>query len=294
MRPHARIAVALILTLAVVSVAAAPFDPQRVKWTRLELKAKKLFITASTVVRLRTVSASEAGGEWIESSRGEGVLPGGATVMEVAIDSTAAGRESAVNVWFGPRHAAAVQRLKVRKGKRAYRKVSRFTDVGTYVLRTAPLEESEAGRPFTEWTKIEEFFYPYPAHSGCRTVSEPSALLYILSASSFSPGQTRRLCVFSGRKTIPVAIEFLGFEPLEVDYAETSAGPARRRKGEIRTRKVAIRPLADGEDFELLGLEGDIEVFLDVESGVPLQVRGKIGGLGRVAVRLTAVELGRP
>ena len=300
MKPYARLAIVLFLILVAVSAPATksrspePLDPQRLAWTSLDFKARKLFITARTVVRLRGVPAAEAGGEWINSSRGAVAMPEGDTVMEVGIDTAAAGRESAVNVWFDPRQATALQRLKVRKGKKAYRKVSRFTDEGTYVLRTAPIDKGEAGRPFSEWTKIEEYFYPLPEEIECRTVSEPSALFYILSAVPLSPGQPRRLCVFSGKKTIPVAVELLGTEDLEVDYTEKSASQTKRRRGEVETWKVAVRPLADGEEFELLGLEGEIEVSLEKEHRIPLEVRGRIGGLGKVAVRLTAVELGRP
>jgi hypothetical protein len=299
MRTFARLATvvlpAWLLALAASAGAGDAYDPRRVVWTRLELEAHKLFLSARSQVRLRSVPAVEAAGEWIESPHGAGILPHGPRVFEVRIDTAMMGRESTDSVWFDPRHVDAFQRIKVRLGKKGYRKVIRYSDEGTFVRRTAPTDHREARRPFADWSKLETFFYPHPEGDGCRHVTEPSVLFYLLAADpdlAAAGREKRRVCVYSGDTVIPLAIAVEGTEKLAVDYVDPAveAVPGGR---EVDVWRVALRPFSADGDFELLGLDGDVEVLIEQISRLPVEVRGRISGLGRVAVKLKAVERGQ-
>lgn len=289
----------VVLPLWLLALAASAgdedvYEPRQVVWTRLELEAHKLFLSARSEVRLRSLSAFDASAGWIESPHGVGILPQGPRVFEVTIDTAIMGRESTDSVWFDPRRVDAVQRIKMRFGKKGYRKVIRHSDEGTFVRRTAPIDGREGRGPFSEWSKLETFFYPHAADDGCRHVTEASVLFYLLSAdpdlAAVGP-EPRRVCVYSGETVIPVAIAVEGTEKLAVDYAD-SAVDASAGSREVDAWRVALRPVAGDGDFELLGLDGDIEVLIEQVSRVPVEVRGRISGLGRVTVKLKAVERG--
>lgn len=285
-----------VAVLLVTSAAApmdrqpAPFDPGNLQWTRLELKARKLIFTARSEVRLRSVASPEAAALWIDSPEGVAVQAAGPRVLEITIESSGLGKESTNTVWFNPGRGDAIDYFKQRHGKNGYRKDARFADRGTFVLRRAPIDRDEAERPFPEWSKIEKFSYPYPQEVRCRGISDPAVLFYMLSARTAA--ELRDVCVFSSKQMVPLAIEEVGSEKLRVDYDEIRAAETHRRSGEVDAVRVAVRPAEGTDDFELLGLDGAIEVLLEKTTRVPLEVRGRIGGLGGVKIKLTAVELG--
>lgn len=264
----------------------ALFDPSRVRWTRLELKARKLFFSVKSDVRLRVVAASEAASEWIESPRGRAVGPAGPEVLEVTID-TSGFRASTSRAWFNPGHAAVLQLDKLKPER--YRKVARFSDEGIFVLRTAAVGKAEAKGPLSKWSKVQKYFYPRPDGGGCQGISVPSVLFYMLSArASDTPV---RVCVFSNKQVVPVTIEVVGSESLSVDYEEIRGAATKHRQGRIEAQRIEVRPEGAGE-LRLMGLEGAVEILLDKETRVPLEVRGKIRNLGGVRIKLIAVELG--
>lgn len=282
----------LCLALASPAVAGDTFDPRHLAWTEAEFKAQKLFLTARSAVRLRSVPAANAAAEWIESPHGVNVQPAGPQVIEITLETSGVGGESTDQVWFDPARADAFQRLKTRHGKKGYRKAIRFSDEGTFIRRSAPSNGAEGRLPPAEWSKIEIFFYPHAAGDGCAGVTEPSVLFYVLSADAgLREGASRRLCVFSDKQVVPVEVAVTGSEEVEVDYVEKPARESASRR--VDAWKVAVRPLAEDADFEFLGLDGAVEVLLEKTSRLPVELRGRIRGFGRVAVRLTAVERGQ-
>ena len=294
------LAAALVLTLPFAVAAGdgdSPLDPSRVQWTRLEFVAKKLFLTARTEVALERLPAAEAEAAWIESEEGEGLRPASAEVVKVTIGSRVLGREDRITLWHDPRDLTAFERFKERYGKKAYRKNSRFVSGGVFVFRQAPIDGSEREKPFAEWTKVEKSFLEHPAGLGCGVVTEASALFYLVSAAELGAGESRRVCVLSKKRVFPVKVEAGELERLEVSYEVRRPGEeAKRRTGTIDVRRITMRPVAeeDQEELKLLGLEGEVTLFLEEGSGVPVRLEGRLSGAGHVTVRLTAVELGSP
>lgn len=280
---------ALVLAVGpVIPVLAedAPFDASHVAWSRLELKASKFFFTAKSTVQLRPMDASEAASEWIHSTQGKLVGPTGPEVMEITIESSGFGA-STNRVWFNPGQADALQRSKLKP--KSYRKAARFLENGVFVLRTSPIDNSEAGKPPAEWTKLQQYTYPKSKGGGCEVVSEPSVLLYMVSARKSE--QPLRICVFSNKQIIPISIEAAGTEKVDVDYQEIRSGAApKRRTGKIEALRLAVRPVSGDGEIELMGLKGDVEILLDRASRIPLELRGDTD-VGSVKVKLTSVEL---
>lgn len=267
-------------------------DPARVPWTRLRFEARKLFFKATTEVRFATGRRRDLEGQLIASPRGAVLEPAGPRISLLELDSSLAGRRSESAVWFDPGEVFALQRRGRRHGKKAYQKTYRFTRDGVFSHRRAPTSSAEARHPPTEWGKVEETFYPHPGErSGCPAVIEPAMLFYVAAAAP-ALREPLSLCAFSHRVLSRVELRPTGTVPLEVDYVEISPGGRTHRKGEIEALRIAVgaRPFGPAEeDFEFLGLKGDVELFL--AGGVPVEVGGRIPHFGRVKVRLVEVEL---
>ncbi len=269
------------------SPAAVDLDPDRVPWTRLRYEARKLFFKGTTEVRLAGPRGDRAG-ELIASPGRAGLEPK-AGVSLIELESAFAGRRSVAEVWFDPGSAGALQRRKQRYGKKAYEKIYRFTGDGIFSRRRSP--RISGRRPGEWWGRLEEEFYRYPGErGGCPVVAEPTVLFYLLAAAELATGKPLAVCTFSRRGLARVELRSAGTATLDVDYAETSAGERRRRQGEIEALRVTVRarPL-NGGDFEFLGLEGDVELFL--AGRVPVEIRGRLPRFGRVQVKLVEVEL---
>ena len=102
---------------------------------------------------------------------------------------------------------------------------------------------------------------------------------------------------FSRRHVHRVSIEVTERRPTRVNFTQTSAHGTERRQGEIDALVMQVRgspldPPADAdEEFELLGLRGDLELLLDPATRVPLQLRGHVKVLGRLSVELRQAVL---
>ncbi|MEE8526881.1 MAG: hypothetical protein V3T72_23350 [Thermoanaerobaculia bacterium] len=264
-------------------------DPGRVPWTRLELEARKFFTKARTEIVL--TSPAGLGRQLIASPRGAALQPQGPLAL-LELRAAFAGRRSETSVWFDPRQAAVLQRLKLRPGKKGYQKTYRFTEDGVYSHRRSPLDSRQGAGPVEGWGKVEEAFYPYPErHRECGPISEPELLLYMISAAGTEkPFHT---CSFSDKTLHHVELKPRGTVSLDVDYATGSDGRQSRRRGRVEVEHVVLqaRPVdaGSGDDFEFLGLEGDVDIFLD--GRIPVEVAGRLPGLGRIRIKLVAVDL---
>jgi hypothetical protein len=87
-----------------------------------------------------------------------------------------------------------------------------------------------------------------------------------------------------------------------VNYSEVWPSGTVQRRGEIRPLRLKLRglPVVDpsgkatgntDEDFELLGLRGNIDLALDAETRTPLMLSGSVPIFGKVTLRLTEVHL---
>ena len=130
------------------------------------------------------------------------------------------------------------------------------------------------------------------------SVSEPSALLYVVSAAGLTVGDPPlNLCVFNKKQLHLVRIQAEKSEVLKIKYLEKSQHKETRRKGKVDVLQISFttRSLfadeAKVEPFSFLGLKGDFDIFIDKVSKIPVQVSGKIPAFGRVDFKLGEVQM---
>jgi hypothetical protein len=87
-----------------------------------------------------------------------------------------------------------------------------------------------------------------------------------------------------------------GLRTVKVDYLEKSGTHQTRRNNAIEAIKISFQPRSlalnneDPEEFSFLGLKGDFDIYVDQDSGLPVQVSGKIATFGKIDIRLQTVE----
>jgi hypothetical protein len=144
------------------------------------------------------------------------------------------------------------------------------------------------------WGNATTEFYVYPAADEVPVI-EPGALLYILSAAALdSPGDRFEFTVFAHRGYHRIRALVVEKDRIRVEYIQRPGDAQRPVAGPVDALRISLRGAdtkSETPDLQLVGLEGDVDVFLEPRSRVPLEVRGSVPFLGGVEVRLRQVAL---
>jgi hypothetical protein len=280
------------------------FDADRLPWHRLSFKTGSLFGKLTTEVRLASLPAEEAAGMLIAAPQADGLRPSDASVISITVDSNLnplIGSSEVLNTQSlcNPDDAAALQRVRLRNGRKVWQKSYRFLPDGVYHQRKKPKDKKQLELPPAQWMTAEKEFYPYNGKNlECPAVIEPSEILYLVSVIDFAKQESPlNLCVFDKQQLHRVKIAAGGSRQLKVNYLEKSQEKQSRREGTIDAFKISFQPSAlvsedqAPEEFSFLGLKGDFEIYVDGASGIPLQVSGQATGIGKVDIRLDEAEL---
>jgi hypothetical protein len=281
--------------------AEAPgrFRTERVRWSELDFKASKLFLSATTEVELGRVPASQVAAELLPVREIDGLTPAGDSALELTLRSRGMGRDSEIRLWF-TEDARALQRTQHENSKKRSRHVVyRFGRQGVERRRWEPETDAETQLPYQRWTDVTETSYPYPAGAvNGLPVIEASMLLWLVSAADLeAPGDRLELLAFSDKRLNRVEIAVEEITTQKVSYEEVTSAGRRNADGPVEVLRLSIRgePVAAGEedDFEFLGLSGDLELDLDRATRVPVEISGKVKYAGRVHVKLQRAELSK-
>ena len=292
------------ITGAEKTAFAFEIDGDKVLWSHLSYRAKSIFGEATSDVYLSTFPAEDVADFLIAAPGGAGMHASGATVFKMTVYSQIAPRLgfneiSNAQSWIDSNAAAALQQDRLRLGQETWQKIYRYTDKGVFRLRKKPKGSNEENLPFKQWTKAKESFYPYDAPSqGCSAVLEPSSLLMVASViKKMKPDIPLQLCVFNRNQLHQVKVSVDGPRRLKVNYLETSGTNQTRWDNAIDTIKISFQPRSlalnneDPAEFSFLGLKGDFDIYLGQDSGLPVQVSGKIASFGQIDIRLQTVEI---
>ena len=271
-------------------------DPERVSWRQLEFRVRKLTMKATTDIEWALLPAKDVVAAMMPAAEGVAIEPDGPQVLRLTMDTTFLGKRSLTDVWIDPRAGQAFQWTKREYEKRARLKSYRFTEEGVYQLRRKPVEGS--GDVAEEWPVAKELWDEYPAWLGDHVhVSEATALLYIVAAAELDePGDLVQVPIFSTENLILVDFRVVGVERVKVDYEEVSGGPARQVKETIDVLEISIDagrlgPTSTEDNLELMGMKGDVRVFLERESRIPVQLSGRVPVAGRTKIRVRRAVL---
>jgi hypothetical protein len=273
-----------------------------VSWTHLSFHAKNFWVEVSTRVELKSFPVADVEAALLLTPKGVPVKTARTGAYHMAINTTIDPRfRSPVNIhnkiWFNPKDAAALGRIRLRRGDDHFKKIYRFTDQGVFRHRIEPKNKKEDSLEPEHWTDIKDSFYPYNlTRLGCPFVSERSLLVFILSAVDFSKNNDPlSLCVFGKRQLHRVKLQKQGLHPLNANYIEKTQQATIRKEGTIKTLKITITAepmdseLKEVENFSFLGFHSNIVIYIEPTSRLPIQAEGVIPTIGTAQLKLNEV-----
>jgi len=267
-----------------------------VPWTELAYSARKFFLGAETVIRAGRLPAETLAEVLPTSPVGRQVLPMGAEAVAVSVTSDLPfGRDEAVKVFIDPKTGAAMGGEKTMLGRSAYHKYLRYTEGGLYTWRASPANERESALPPQSWTRRKGYLVaPSVTPSQGTPVSDSYALIYLVSAGRLDRrGSELCLVMLADDRYVEMNLAAGGLTYTHVSFEEAWPGGSRTRRGDVLVRAVratarALGATGSSEDVELgfLGMRGALTVYLEVGTGLPVAVSGRVQHVGEVAVRL--------
>ena len=281
------------LAAASCVVAAGPADPPK-NWSRLRFEHQGLALDASLDIARDSLAATAFPAD--DSAPPGALRPANATVGRLVARSDFRvppffARQRSSVLWFEPSNHAALIGTRETTGMGAGYRISHYTASGVDLAKASPATRAERARAPVTWTAIARSFAQYgEAVRLCQVVSEPLMLLLLDPARL-----PEAFCVTSKK----VLLRAVFSEPVEEDISEEvrvhhedgSALPARYTR--VRRYFLQLVPVdgdqhADGSEA-FLGLQGKIEIHVDVRTATPLRLRGTASLLGRVDFRLREI-----
>lgn len=297
-----RFTVSLLLVLPATGLAAGDsedspeLEPRRIGWQSLRFAAGKLLVSGTAEVRFELLTAEATLPTLTATPDDTGLRPRGADIGRLQVTSQLGGRETRESVWLDPLDGAALERRKLKVGRKGYTRTERFATAGIHRTRRSPANDAESRQPAAAWTQEEVGFQPFDGGVDGAPVVHPLALFYLISAAPLeAAGDRLDLAIASRGKLLPVSLEVVGIEQLNVDFETVRGDETATRRGPVDALRVRIVDGAGGDgDFRFLGLKDGIEIWLEADSRVPVLVRGRMSFFGRVDVVLEHVTLGLP
>jgi len=280
--------------LSVATASESAFDPDRIGWSEVQFKASKLFISVDASVALSDRSAVDITHRLMDPGEGVAVAPDD-SVQELIYTTDFFGRHSTTDLLINSGTGATLQRTSHDSGNRFRHRIYRFTDIGAFQRTRWPVGKDEENLPaerWEEWSETGEGIRKYPAAAIGRVVTDSSGLLYIVGAAAlYEPGDKIEILAYARSHVHRVEVEVTQPETIKVDYRERDGNNSVDREGKQQVMTLLIRGegLDDGDDedeFELLGLRGDITMHMDPKTRAPLQLTGRVKIAGQVTLRI--------
>ncbi len=278
---------------ALVQAEDGKLDPSRVKWHSLNYKSYVVFFSMNVKVQLKPISQAATSTALLTPPKGQGTMPRMDPSYRIDLNSKLLGRKSFISLWFDP-DGKAFQRTQTDTGSKQRVKTYRILDNGYYSHETKP-KQNETELPPGKWTQVGEgnkTFSKMPP--GGSIVSEPTALYYLVSASSLDkPGDIFEKYIFTKHGIYQLRLHAVDYQEIETDYNRVQHDQKQPVQGEHKTLHITMNatPLdpAGANDFDFLGLKGDIHLYMEPSTRVLLQISGKADIIGRTDIKLKEV-----
>lgn len=279
-------------------VNALSIDKASVPWKHLSFKGKQLFAKLVAEVELTSPSKSELDAAFISSPQGVPIATKKSGVLiidtKISVKSIILPKVKLQNVaWFDPTTLSAMQYVRQRIGLNDAKKTYRFTDKGVFKFTKQPIDEKEILQIPERWTAVKEQFFPYnPGKMGCLDITVPMPIIYFISASKISDFEKPvTICVFNKTEVIYLDIQKEPVESVQLNYTEIKGEQVTQRNTLILAEVLSLKARSTSPDkavdnFTLVGLQGNIRIYIDPKLRVPVQLKGDYQGLGELELKL--------
>ena len=281
-------------------VPALDIDKTAVTWKHLSFKGKEFFAKLVAKIELIYPSKSELDAALIPFPKGApvAITEFGALVIDtnIFVKSIFATVKLRKKAWFDPVSVSAIQYVRERRGFKDSEKTYRFADKGVHRVAKTPIDKNEILQPPERWSSSYEEFYPYGSEKkDCANITAPISIIYLISAlkvSDFEKPVT--ICVFNKKETVYLDIQKEPSETLQVSHIEVKGDKSIHKDTSILAEVLSLkaRSISSGQaidNFTLVGLQGDLRIYFDRESQIPVQLRGDYKSFGEIKLNLRQV-----
>ncbi|MEZ5573535.1 MAG: hypothetical protein R3E64_16175 [Halioglobus sp.] len=200
-------------------------------------------------------------------------------------------------VRFDPASGRVITRSRLSRGKEQRLKTYQYED--DFVLRKRLVPDAQSAGTPEEWpvSNSQKVRYPDVDVTSAAFVTSPYVLVILAQRlQQLGDDQSLELLVHTDLNFYRVRMSSGNGVPIDVDY-QISGG--EHVSGKTDTTAVALHVTPAGtpqedNDFSLFGLQGEIILFFDRSSGLPLQVRGSAPRIGSTNINLKSATLREP
>lgn len=259
--------------------AAATALPPLPDWQVLEFEEKAYWATARS--RLEILPVEDEPTQW-----------------ELDVLNSVVDNSEEITERFDAATGRAVTRTRVSRGKG--QRLKSYQYEADYILRERRNPPANAGAPPQEWpvSSSTRMAYPVlPDQSEKLLVTSPYVLVLLAQRlQAQGDGKSLDVLVNTDVNFYRVRLTSGNGIPIDVNY---QVNGTELVSGKRETMAVALQvtpahtPEAEN-DFSLFGLQGDIILFFDRSSGLPLQVRGLAPRIGATDINLKSATLRNP
>ena len=201
----------------------------------------------------------------------------------------AIGFEENSTSWIDPVTRRPIELFQIRPGDGARR--FRFMPEGVQ-LTTWEAPGGKRNVPFDQWPAEESPPRPATFDDGSpvpasATLVDPYSMLYLLRDSDASAGGTREFIVMQKRHAVKITVTTSDKRAQERTVTDDSTGRSVTLR--LTERRLELKASGQGGPPRgMLGMEGDLAIWMDETSGAIVEVNGKAPAVGPTSVRLTS------
>lgn len=291
------------LTFAQQSINNEAKFPATISWSELEFTGLKLFTSTRVTIKIDPVDTSSEIKPQGEKAYLADCSATGQAPKILSVKSSSKGMWSRgyyeEKTWFNQTDGLPFQRMRLSNDDNPWVKTYCWEEKGVRRHKIEPAGSRQNRQPPSTWTQMTESFYAYPEEvSGCRLVSDPALILYILSELVPGTGQDpHEICVFGRKQLHRLTIQQEKSTPIAVSFGIRSASLQETCNDQITPIVYSIKTAAlpngnrDPETFSLLGLNRDIRIYMDPEKRLPVKISGTNNSIGKLDLELQNARL---
>ena len=248
--------------------------PSLPQWQVLEYEQKAFFMTAKS--RVEIVAAADNGEYW-----------------RLTASSSVASNSEDVTLNLTGAEGKALYRSRLSKGKEQRLKTYDFLQTHIERVRRDPPPKTKL--PPSEWPVSSRKDIAYPPEAAGKVVTDAYALLDLAGRFQASDAEAAEVIVNTEFNFYQVRMTRSNDKPgIEVSYQVEGTRAAVTGKRDTSAVALEVTPVGDQPDkydFSLLGLNGDITILFDADTGLPLQLSGTAPRIGDAEINLKSVTL---
>ena len=262
----------LIVSGTAQAQAAGPALPV---WQTLEMEQQAMWV--STKSRIDLSPAPDQPGSWLLNA-----------------SSSVARNSEEVTLHLQADNGQANSRSRLSRGKN--QRLKSYEYATGYVLRERQEPDNDTQLPASQWPLTSRIKVPYPKELGSLIVTNAHALLILAERFRTTSADTLQVAVHTDINFYRVTMRHGEDTEIDVNYelANSDEVTGSRAAQTVELQVTELGQAEDKADFSLLGLNSDISLLFDAESGLLLQLRGVAPRIGQTEINLASATLRQP